>query len=74
MGSMHYFKAPNRLLQGEILSRWDQLTLAEVERCGTDLSKLIDLLQARYGYAKRRAEREVELFFEEFQDRLRLAA
>ena len=67
-------KSPNRLLHGEILSRWEQLTLADVEQCGTDLAKLIELLQARYGYAKRRAEKEVLAFFDEFQARLRLAA
>jgi hypothetical protein len=30
-------------------------------------------LQARYGYARRRAEKEVDLFFGEFHDRLRMA-
>jgi hypothetical protein len=74
MASMQYDKTPGRLLHGEILGRWEQLTLAEVESCGTDLSKLIDLLQDRYGYTKRRAEREVALFFDDFQDRLRMAA
>ena len=67
-------KASGRLLRGEILSRWEQLTTAEVEECGTDRSKLIDIVQVRYGYAKRRAEKEVELFFGDFHDRLRMAA
>jgi hypothetical protein len=65
---------PNRLLHGEILRRWEQLTTADIEECGTDGSKLIDVLRARYGYARRRAEKEVELFFGEFRDRLRMAA
>ena len=64
----------NRLLRWEILSRWGELTEADIEECGADQSKLIAVLQARYGYAKRRAEKEVELFFIEFQDRLRMAA
>jgi hypothetical protein len=64
----------NRLLCGEILTRWNQLTTADIDGCGTDRWKLIDVLQTRYGYAKGRAEKEVELFFGEFQDRLRLAA
>jgi hypothetical protein len=63
-----------RLIRWEILSRWAQLTTADIEECGTDQAKLIDALQARYGYAKRRAEREVELLFGEFRDRLRMAA
>ena len=63
-----------RLLGWEILSRWGQLTSADIEECGTDRSKLINVLQTRYGYAKRRAEKEVELFLGEFEDRLRMAA
>lgn len=67
-------RQPSRLLLGEIRRRWEQLSTSEIEQCSVDESKLIDLLQARYGYAKRRAEKEVELFFGEFQDRLRMAA
>jgi hypothetical protein len=62
------------LLRGEILSRWQQLTAADVEECVTDRSKLIDALQTRYGFAKKRAEKEVDLFFGDFDNRLRLAA
>lgn len=65
---------PRRLLLGEIRRRWEQLSNSEAEECCVDQSKLIDLLQSRYGYARRRAEKEVELFRGEFQDRLRLAA
>lgn len=67
-------RQPSRLLLGEIRRRWEQLSSSESEQCSVDESKLIDLLQARYGYAKRRAEREVDLFFGEFQARLRRAA
>ena len=67
-------KSLGRLLRGEILSRWSQLTIADLEECGADQSKLIDVVQARYGYAKRRAEKEVALFWKNFQDRLRMAA
>jgi hypothetical protein len=67
-------KIPGRLLRGEILCRWGQLTVGDLEECGSDRSKLIDALQSRYGYAKTRAEREVELFFGDFKDRLRMAA
>jgi len=65
---------PKRLLLGEIRRRWEQLSNSEAEECSVDPSKLIDLLQSRYGYARRRAEKEVELFCGEFQDRLRMAA
>jgi len=63
-----------RLLHGEILRHWEQLTASDLEEYGADQSKLIDLLQARYGYAKRRAEKEVALFWQNFQERLRMAA
>lgn len=62
------------LLRGEILSRWEQLTPPDIEECGSDCSKLADVLQTRYGYARRRAEKEVDLFFDEFHERLRRAA
>jgi hypothetical protein len=69
------FDRPLRhLLRGEILTRWPQLTSEEVENSGTDRLKLAGLLQIRYGYAQRRAEKEVDLFFGEFQNRLRMAA
>ena len=64
----------SRLLLGEIGRRWEQLTITEIQECSADRSKLIGLLQTRYGYAERRAEKEVELFFGDFQDRLRMAA
>jgi hypothetical protein len=74
MPHAHSVRHLDRLLRWEILSRWGQLTTADIEECGTDRLKLIDVLTARYGYVRRRAEREVELFFGEFQDRLRMAA
>jgi len=63
-----------RLHCREILTHREQLTSAEIDGSGADRAKLIDVLQARYGYAKRRAEKEVALFISEFQERLRLAA
>jgi len=65
---------PYRLLRGEILCRWQHLTVSDVEQCCSDRSKLVDMLQSRYGFVKRRAEREAELFFCEFQNRLRMAS
>ncbi len=62
------------LLNGEIHHRWEHLTMSDIEECGADRSKLTSLLENRYGYAKRRAEKEVALFFGDFQDRLRMAA
>ena len=66
--------ASHRHLLGEITRRWQQLAASDIEECCSDLSKLADALQTGYGYARRRAELEAELFLSEFQDRLRLAA
>jgi len=74
MPQAKYARDPNHLLRGELTRRWDQLTESEIEECCTDSSKLIDLLQTRYGYVKSRAEKEIGLFFAEFHDRLRMAA
>jgi hypothetical protein len=63
-----------RFFRGEIASRWQQLTTSDIEECCTDRSRLRGLLETRYGYAPSRAEKEVQLFFGEFQDRLRMAA
>ena len=65
---------PNRFLRGEITRRWQELTTSDIEECCADGSRLVDVLQARYGFAKNRAEKEVELFLGEFQGRLRMAA
>ena len=74
MAHSNYGPIPDRLLRGEITCRWQELTNSDVEACTQDRSTLIEMLQARYGYARRRAEKEVELFFGEFRDRLRLAS
>ena len=74
MSHANYGPISDRLLRGEITRRWQELTHSDIEACSRDRSRLIEALQARYGYARRRAEKEVELFFGEFRDRLRLTA
>ena len=66
--------SPNTHLRGEIMCRWQLLTSTEIEEGCVDRSKLITFLQDRYGFAQRRAEQEVNLFYLDFQDRLRMAA
>jgi hypothetical protein len=65
---------PNPHLRSEIMSRWQLLSTTEVEESSIDRSKLIALLQNRYGFVQRRAEQEVDLFYLEFKHRLHLAA
>jgi hypothetical protein len=74
MAHAMFDRQPNHLLRGEICRHWEQLTLSDVQECSADHSKLIDLVQSRYSYSRNRAEKEVELFLGEFQDRLRMAA
>ena len=50
-----------------------QLTTSDIDECSADRSKLPIFLETRYGYARRRAEKEADIFIGEFHDRLRLA-
>jgi hypothetical protein len=65
---------PARFLLGELLSHWSMLTQRETEVCLNDRDKLVELLESRYGFAKKRAELELNLFLSEFRDKLIRAA
>ena len=67
-------KKPNRHLRAEIARHWEQLTASDLDECCVDRVRLIDVLQLRYGFVKRRAQQEAESFFHEFEERLRMAA
>ena len=54
--------------------QWKHLTPDELDRVQGKRDHLVALLERRYGYARRRAEREVDLFVNEFADRLRRAS
>ena len=73
MAQLNFESVPNRFVRDEIARRWQQLTNSDIEECSADRSKLPKLLEMRYGFARRRAEKEADVFIEEFQDRLRLA-
>ena len=74
MAQKNFESVSNRFFRDEIARRWQQLTNSDIEECSADQSRLANLLEKRYGYARRRAENEVAIFIGEFQDRLRLAA
>jgi len=74
MAHMESNRRLGRLLRGELMGRWEQLTDADLEACVFDRARLIEALQARYGFSERRAEKEANLFYWEFDNRLRLAA
>jgi uncharacterized protein YjbJ (UPF0337 family) len=60
--------------RNEINHQWKQLTAEEVERVEGRRDNLVVLLERRYGYARRRAEQEVDLIVAEFADKLRKAS
>jgi uncharacterized protein YjbJ (UPF0337 family) len=51
-----------RQLSGEIKRRWGKLTDDDVDIAKGDLDVLAGKLQERYGYARDRAQREIEDF------------
>ena len=50
-------------IKGEVKSKWGQLTDDELTRIEGDYEKLVGALQTRYGYARGRAEQEINNFF-----------
>jgi uncharacterized protein YjbJ (UPF0337 family) len=51
-------------LKGKVRSQWGKLTDDELEQINGDGEQLVGLLQERYGYAKDRAQREVDTFID----------
>ena len=59
--------------RSELNYQWKHLTSDELDRV-QERDHLVVLLERHYGYARRRAEQEVDLFVNEFTDRLRKAS
>ena len=49
-------------LKGSIREKWGQLTDDDVDRVEGSTERLVGLIQERYGYAKEKAEDEVDAF------------
>jgi uncharacterized protein YjbJ (UPF0337 family) len=60
--------------RNEISFHWNQLSSDEIDRVDGRRSNLVVLLQRKYGFARPRAEREVDRVVTEFEDKLRRAA
>ena len=60
--------------RNELNRQWKQFTEEDIDRVDGERDNLVFLLESRYGYARRRAEREADLFVSEFEDRLRRAS
>ncbi len=60
--------------RNEINHEWTQLSSGEVDGVNGRRDDLVCLLQNKYGYARCRAEREIERVVTEFEARLRRAS
>ena len=49
-------------LKGSARAQWGKLTDDELDQFDGNAEKLVGLVQERYGYAKQRAEQEVDSF------------
>lgn len=50
-------------LKGAVKTQWGKLTDDEVTQVEGNIDRLVGLVQERYGYAKERAQEEVDSFF-----------
>jgi uncharacterized protein YjbJ (UPF0337 family) len=60
--------------RGEINDHWSELSPDELDQINGRRDNLVVLLENRYGYARGRAEREVERVVTEFENKLRRAS
>jgi len=49
-------------LKGSVKAQWGKLTDDELDQVDGNSEKLVGLVQERYGYAKQRAQQEVDSF------------
>ena len=67
-------RAKWKQFRNELNYQWTQLSSDDLDGIDGRPDNLVYLLQRRYGYARRRAEREVERVVSEFEDKLRRAS
>lgn len=53
-------------LRGQIRSWWDRLSESDLEQVSGQKARLIRLVQEKYGYARERAEQEIDRHFREY--------
>ncbi len=61
------FKGKWKQLRGDIKRWWGNLTDDDLDKIAGDRDKLIGRIQERYGYAKERAEAEVDRHLNEYE-------
>lgn len=55
-------------LRGKLREKWGQLTDDDLDRVNGRREYLSGVLQERYGYAKDRADREIDMFLDEYKN------
>jgi uncharacterized protein YjbJ (UPF0337 family) len=71
---MDVLRAKWKQFRNEVNYHWTQLSSDDLDGIDGQRDSLVYLLERRYGYARRRAEREVERVVNEFEDKLRRAS
>ncbi len=61
-------------LRHEAHLRWNKLTDEDLDNTTGQLTRLVDLVQNRYGVSRREAQREVEKFLRRYGDNLQQTA
>src|SRR6185295_10893110 len=57
-------------MRGELKSWWGKLADDDFDRIGGQKDKLIGVVQEKYGYAREKAQQEVERRFKEYGDKM----
>jgi uncharacterized protein YjbJ (UPF0337 family) len=60
--------------RNEINNHWSELSSDDLDQIDGRRDNLVILLESKYGYARNRAEREVERVISEFEGKLRRAS
>ena len=68
MAEMNIFKGVWKQVRGEAKSKWGELTDDELDQVAGERDKLLGLLQEKYGYAKIKAEKEIDELLLEQQE------
>jgi len=67
-------KAKWKHFRKELRYQWSLLTSDDIDHIDGKRDNLVTVLERRYGFARGRAEKEVETFVNDFEDKLRRAS
>jgi uncharacterized protein YjbJ (UPF0337 family) len=67
-------RAKWKQFRNELNHEWSELSSDDLDGIDGQRDNLVYILENRYGYARRRAEREVERVVSQFEEKLRRAS